>query len=278
MFDSLKYPLAGESGYGNLYPLQVDHIVNESAAWGQFWIMAIIFALFLVFAIYRYGVKKDSVPVFMSATGIIAFFNEGNYDILVHLTQPANSISPVFWTGGQPMGLGFMVGYWGVFTLMTYLAYRSLSKGLTKKKIWKLWGIIALACLIIEIPGVQMGVYIYQGEQTLRIFGYPAYNLWINATGWLLSGLLIVIMDPILKGWKRWLLSVLPCCGFAICWGICDIPVVCALNIANLPVWSMYLLMLVSLALSLLLMRMMISMFAVDSSKRWTIPWEIYKQ
>jgi len=29
MFDSSKYPLAGESGYGNLYPLQVDHIVNE---------------------------------------------------------------------------------------------------------------------------------------------------------------------------------------------------------------------------------------------------------
>jgi len=278
MFESSKYPLAGEFGYGKLYPLQVDHIVDESAAWGQFWIMAVIFVLFVVFAIYRYAAKKDSVPFFMSAAGIIAFFNEGNYDVLVHLTQPANSINPVFWTFGQPMGIGFMVGYWGVFTLMTYLAYRFLSKGLTKNKFWKLWGGIALACLLIEVPGVQMGVYIYQGQQGLRIFGYPAYNLWINASGWLLSGLLITIMAPILKGWKRWLLSVLPCLGFAICWGICDIPVVCALNIANLPLWGFHLLLVISLGLSLMLMKMIVSMFAVDSEKRWTIPWEIYQK
>ena len=98
MFDSSKFPLAGESGYGNLSPLQVDHIVDESAAWGQFWIMAIIFVLFLVFAVYRYVVKKDSVPFFMSATGIIAFFFFFFYDILLHLTHPANSIKPLFCT------------------------------------------------------------------------------------------------------------------------------------------------------------------------------------
>jgi hypothetical protein len=84
-------------------------------------------------------------------------------------------------------------------------------------------------------------------------------------------------MDPILKGWKRCLLSVLPCGGFAICWGISEIPVVCALNIANLPVWSMYLLMLVSLGLSLGIMKMIVSIFATDSLSRWTVPWKIYK-
>ena len=235
--------------------------------------MVAVFVAFVGFALYRYTLKKDSVPLFMSASGIIAFFNEGNYDILVHLTQPANSLLPVFWTGGQPMGLGFMVGYWGVFTLVTYFSYCFLARGLNTKGFWKLWAGIALACLIIEIPGVQMGVYKYQGEQTLRIFGYPAYNLWINATGWLLSGLLIAILAPVLNGWKRWLLSVLPCCGFAISWGICDIPVVCALNIASLPLWAMYALMLVSLGLSIMMMKMITSMFATDSNRRWTIPW-----
>lgn len=277
MFDTSKYPLAGEDGYGNLYPLQINHIVDESAAWGQFWIMAVVFVVFVGYAIYRYAVKKDFVPLFMSGSGIVAFFNEGNYDILVHLTQPANSLHPLFWTGGQPMGIGFMVGYWGVFTLMTYCAYLFVVKGLTTKGFWMLWGGIAVACLVIEIPGVQMGVYKYQGEQTIRVFGYPGYNLWINATGWLLSGLLIAILAPILKGWKRWLLSILPCCGFAICWGISAIPVFCALNIANLPLWGMYLLMVVSLGLAIMMMRMITSMFAVDSDRRWQIPWNYLK-
>jgi hypothetical protein len=231
----------------------------------------------VIYAIYRYTTKKDAVPLFMSGSGIVAFFNEGNLDILMHLTQPANSLRPLFWTGGQPMGLGFMVGYWGVFTLITYFAYLRAARGLTKKQFWTLWGGIAVACLIIEIPGIQMDVYRYQGEQTLRIFGYPAYNVWINATGWLLSGLLIAIMAPVLRGWKRCLLSALPCCGFAISWGVCAIPVACALNIANLPLWGMYLLMLVSLGLSIMMMKFLTSMFAVDSATRWTIPWRYIK-
>lgn len=110
----------------------------------------------------------------------------------------------------------------------------------------------------------------------LRVFGYPAYNLWINATGWMFSGLLIMVFEPVLKGWKRLLLSVIPCLAFAMSWGMCDIPIVCALNIAGMPTWGQWVLMLVSLALALLVSHTLIQIFAKDSEQRWTIPWNIY--
>lgn len=262
--------------YGNLYPFQTDQLVSESAGMGQIVIMAVIFTAFTVFAIYKAVKKKDNVPLFMLGSGLVALFNEGNFDVLVHLTQPANALYPMYWNYGQPMPLGFDLGYLGVFTLMCYAAYALLKKDPTKKGFQKLWIGIAIACLIIEIPGVQMGVYKYNGPQMLRVFGYPAYNLWINATGWLFSGLLIMVFEPVLKGWKRLLLSVIPCLAFAMSWGMCDIPIVCALNIAGMPVWGQWVLMLVSLALSLLVTHTLIRIFAKDSEERWTIPWEIY--
>lgn len=261
--------------YGNLYALQTDQLVSESAGWGQIIIMLIILAAFIAYAVIRYTRKKDSVALFMLGSGLVALFNEGNFDVLVHLTQPANALFPVYWNYGQPMPLGFDLGYLGVFTLMSYAAYYFLKKNPTKKGFWRLWLGIALACLVIEIPGVAMGVYKYQGEQMLRIVGYPAYNLWINATGWLMTGLLIMVFEPILHGWKRLALSLIPCLAFAMAWGMCDIPIVCALNIAGMPVWGQWILMLISLGVALLVTNTLVSIFAKDSDKRWRIPWDI---
>lgn len=263
--------------YGNLYPFQTEQLVSESAGMGQIIIMAVIFAIFIIYSIYKAAAKKDTVPLFMSGAGLVALFNEGNYDVLVHLTQPSNALYPIYWNYGQPMPLGFDLGYLGVFTLMCYVAYVVIKKNPTQKGFRKLWIGIALACLIVEIPGVQMGVYKYNRPQMLTILGYPAYNLWINATGWLFSGLLIVVFEPVLKGWKRLLMSLLPCLGFAMSWGMCAIPIYCALNIAGMPAWGQYVLMVVSLLLSMLVTHTLIEIFAKDSQNRWSIPWEIYK-
>lgn len=264
------------ANYGNLYPYQAEQYVDPAAGMGQILIMLVVFALYIAFAVYRLVKKKDSVPIFMSAAGLVAIFNEGNFDVLVHLTQPGNALFPIYWNYGQPMPLGFDLGYLGVFTLMCYAAYVFLKRDPTIKGFRRLWAGILVACLVIEIPGVQMGVYTYQGEQMLRIMGYPAYNLWINATGWMFAGLLIMIFEPVLKGGRRLLLSVLPCLAFAMAWGMCDIPIVCALNIAGVPLWLKWVLMIVSLLLSLLVSHTLISCFAKDSEKRFIVPWDIY--
>ncbi len=107
----------------------------------------------------------------------------------------------------------------------------------------------------------------------LRILGYPVYNLWINATGWLFSGLLIMVFEPVLAGWKRAALSILPGAAFAIRWGVIDIPTVNALNIQGMTVWGMSILWGGSFVLSILFTATLVEIFAVDSKNRWSIPW-----
>ena len=58
-------------------------------------------------------------------------------------------------------------------------------------------------------------------------------------------------------------------------WGMCDIPIVCALNIAGMPVWGQWILMLVSLGISLLVTNTLVGIFAKDSETKWQIPWNI---
>lgn len=259
--------------YGNLYPLQVDQLVPANAGMGQIIITSVVFLALIVFAIYRKVKHKESTLLWMMGAGILAFFNEGNLEVLVHVTQPANGQYPMFWNYGMPMPLGLGIGYWGIFTLTSYVAYRFLKNGLTIKGFWKLWVGIAISCLIMEIPGVASGAYVYRGEQLLRIGGYPVYNLWINATGWLFSGILIMVFEPILKGWKRLALSLLPGAAFAMSWGVIEIPIVCALNIHNMPLWSMWVLWFVSFGLSILFTKTLASIFASDSPRKWRIPW-----
>ena len=206
---------------------------------------------------------------------MIALFNEVNYDIMVHLTQPSNSLFPIFSVYGFTIPLNFFLGYCGAFTVMCYISYRIVKKFPTKKGLTYLWLGIVVACLVLELPNLLTGIYVYHGEQMLRICGYPIYNLWMNATGWMLCGMLIAAFEPALKGWKRVLLSVLPCLGFAMAWGMCAIPIFSALNIQGLRLIVKYILMFVSFGLAILVSRTAINMLVVDSKTRWKIPWDL---
>ena len=260
--------------YGNLFPLQVDQLAPDFIQMYQLIWTSVILAGVIVYALYRRTRHKDAILLSTMGAGAIAFFNEGNLEVLVHVTQPANAMLPVFWNYGMPMGLGLGIGYVAVFPVVSYIAYRYLKKGLTTRGFIILWAAIGLSNLAMEVPGIAMGEqYVYQPPQMLTIMGFPVYNIWINATSWLFSGVLMYFFVPVLTGWKRPLISLLPFFAFAAGWGIMDVPIVCALNIAGMPVWGQYVLWFVSLGLSLLILTTLHNMVTVSSKSRWRLPW-----
>jgi hypothetical protein len=78
---------------------------------------------------------------------------------------------------------------------------------------------------------------------------------------------------PVLTGWKRPLISLLPFFAFATGWGIMDVPIVCALNIAGMPVWGQWVLWLVSFVLSIIISVTLHNMVVITSKTRWKLPW-----
>ncbi|MBA3036497.1 MAG: hypothetical protein FP814_08395 [Desulfobacterium sp.] len=260
--------------YGNLFPLQVNQLAPDFIQKYQIFWTSLMLVGIIAYAVYRLLRHKDSILLFTMGAGVIAFFNEGNLEVLVHVTQPANTMLPVFWNYGMPMGLGLGIGYVAVFPLVSYIAYRYLKKGLSTRGFIILWAAIALSNLAMEVPGIALGEqYVYQPPQMLTILGFPVYNVWINATSWLFSGVLMYFFVPVLKGWKRPLISLLPFFAFAAGWGIMDVPIVCALNIAGMPAWGQWVLWFASLGLSIIILVTLHNMVTVTSKTRWKLPW-----
>ncbi|MBU1053050.1 MAG: hypothetical protein KKC46_04370 [Proteobacteria bacterium] len=260
--------------YGNLFPLQVDQIAPDFIQKYQLIWTSVILLVVIAYAVYRLIRHKDSILLSTMGAGMIAFFNEGNLEVLVHVTQPANAMLPVFWNYGMPMGLGLGIGYVAIFPVVSYIAYRYLKKGLNTKGFIILWAAIALSNMAMEVPGIAMGEqYVYQPPQMLTIMGFPLYNVWINATSWLFGGVLMYFFVPVLTGWKRPLISLLPFFAFAAGWGIMDVPIVCALNIAGMPAWGQWTLWFISLGLSILILITLHNIVAITSKSRWKLPW-----
>ncbi len=260
--------------YGNLFPLQVNQLAPDFIQKYQIFWTSVMLVGVIAYAIYRLKRHKDSILLFTMGAGVIAFFNEGNLEVLVHVTQPANAMFPVFWNYGMPMPLGLFIGYIAVFPLVSYIAYRYLKKGLNTKGFIILWAAIAVSNMAMEVPGIYLGQqYVYQPPQMLSILGFPVYNIWINATSWLFSGVLMYFFVPVLKGWKRPLISLLPFFAFSAGWGIMDVPIVCALNIANMPAWGQWALWFVSLGLCVIILVTLHNMVTITSKTRWKLPW-----
>ncbi|MFH2046413.1 MAG: hypothetical protein ABIK92_14830 [Pseudomonadota bacterium] len=259
--------------YGNIFPMQVDQLASDSIMIYQIVWMSAILAGIIAYGVYRTIRHKDPILLFTMGSGIIAFFNEGNLEVLVHVTMPVNSIMPVYQAYGIIMPFWMLIGYTAVFPLLSYIAYSYLKKGLETKGFIILWVLFCLFDFVAEVPGVAMGAYVYQPPQMLTFLGFPIYNMWINGTSWLLGGVLMYFFVPILTGWKRPLISLLPFFAFATGWGIIDVPIVIALNFAGMPAWGKWVLWFVSLGLSILIVVTLNSMVTTTSKTRWRLPW-----
>ncbi len=271
---------SGCGDFGNVFPLQVNQIAPEGVQVYQLiWTLGIC-AIVIAYAAYRWARFKDTVLMALMGAGFLAFFNELNLEFLVHVTQSANARWPVYTTYGMPAPLFELTGYVAVFPLFAYIIYRNLIKGMNMKGVWTIFILIAFSDVLME-AGVVSGahpLYRYQPVQVLRILDFPLYNTWINSVAWTMSGVLVYWFEGLFKGLKRPLLSLLPAFAMCIGWGILDVPIVCALNIRNMPVYGQYLLNILSLVLALFMTYLMAIFVGMDSPARLLMPWPLTKK
>jgi len=262
------------NNYGNLFPLQVNQSIPYNMEIFLIICSSVILLSVIIYAIYRLKGHRDPVLLYTMGAGIFAFFNAGNLQVLLHVTQPSNVTYSVFRNYGMPVPLGPGIGYAAIFPLVSYIIYRYIKNGVTKKGLITIWAVTCLADLLIGIPAVAAGFYVYHAPQMLTLFGFPLYNIWINGTSIILGSVMMYFFVPVLTDWKLPAISFLPFFGFAAGWGIMDIPVVLALNSAGMPPWGQWVLLLVSLTFSVLILASLISMVATDSKSKWELPWE----
>jgi hypothetical protein len=77
-----------------------------------------------------------------------------------------------------------------------YLFYRIFDRGIDRRRLFQLWGLVFLVNIALETPGIASNVYTYYGKQPLDIWGFPLWWGFINPLMPMIAGALIYKLKP----------------------------------------------------------------------------------
>jgi hypothetical protein len=112
-----------------------------------------------------------------------------------------------------------------------YLFYRIFEKGIDRRRLFGLWGLVFLVNIALESPGVATSVYTYYGKQPMDLWGFPLWWGIVNPLMPMIAGALIYKLRPHLSLWPLMaaIVMIIPMAdgvaNAAVAW-----PVIAALN------------------------------------------------
>ena len=206
-------------------------IFEVDPAIGLTWhyVTTVIGILLFAWTIYFVFVKRDATPLMMFLGGLVLSLNDPLYNHLFHIRYAENFPGPAF-VGFGIATPGFMpLGYAG-FSVIGYFIYRAFRRGVTMRQVFLLWAAIFFMDVVFEGIPAALGSFTFDGRQPFEFANWGYYLGWMNATGFMAMGALLLFMVPRLHGWRKLLLLTVPMVGhiasvFCIAW-----PLFLALN------------------------------------------------
>ena len=78
--------------------------------------------------------------------------------------------------------------------------YKKMRDGVTVKQLWGFYLIFWIANFILEMPGLNLNIYRYYGEQPFKVFGFPLWMAMTNGLMPLMIGALFNSLRSVLVG------------------------------------------------------------------------------
>jgi hypothetical protein len=254
-----------EMSPGVILPVPADYMANEVVGM-LFTVWAGGFGLAVIpWALYRLFKLKDDVPILMIVGGFICSLLEPMLDMLGHLWWPTNLPGPAFI--GYDLHVPFLIPPCYVFFIaMTgYWAYLKMKQGLDVKGCFTIWLLISMTDVVMEMPGTATGAYTYYGDASFKVFGFPLAWGWLNGTSMFMTGFLLWLVEPHLKGMRRLLLIPVTITAMGASYGMTAWPYFMSLN-WPMPWIGTRLLTLLSLVLCLMTIRFAAAMISANRS------------
>ncbi|MBU0539768.1 MAG: hypothetical protein KKF24_02415 [Gammaproteobacteria bacterium] len=249
LMDKLMQPMIGGA-----LPVPADYAANELVG-NLFTVWAGGFGIAVIpWALYCFFKKGNDIPLLMIFGGLICSLIEPMLDHLGHLWYPTNLPGPAF--VGYDLNVPYLIPPCYVFfiSMTGYWAYTRMKAGLTVKGVFITWFLIAMTDVIMEMPGTATQAYIYYGDASFKVFGFPLAWGWLNGTSMLLVGFLLYLVEPYLRGWNRLFIIPVSVVAMGASYGMTAWPYFMSLN-HDMPWIATRLLTLLSLALCLMIVR-----------------------
>ena len=259
---------------GKILPVPLDYLASDSAATFFTWYAGGFALLVLPWVFIKLFKHRDSVPLMMWIGGLVCSLQESGLDNQGHLWWPTNLPGPAYI--GYDLHVPLLIPPCYVFFIaMTgYWAYTKIRQGLTVAGVFRVWMLIALTDVFMEIPGTSSAAYTYYGDAPFKVLGFPLCWGWLNGTCMLMVGFLLWLVAPYLQqGWRRLLVILVPPVAFGGAYGIVGWPYFNSLN-WPMPVYATWLWAAASLVLCLVVVRFIAAVVAHASAAHVASPLE----
>jgi len=239
-------------------------MVMPQAAQTFFMVANVVICLIALIVAQGYRRRSgSSVGFLLLAAGALTVLNEPAVDILGLCWFAAHGSTPLFTAWGVTIPAFMLPVYCWYVGGQALLALMLLEKGATGKQIFRLYGAFALINVLLEVPGLKMGIYAYYGNQPFVILGFPCWWVVCNALMPIVMAAIVFRLQPLLKGPPRLLLVFTGPMAAGLCNGAIAMPVWLTLN-SGAPLWATHVAALLSLGMGLTLALLVSQMVASD--------------
>jgi hypothetical protein len=177
-------------------------------------IITINCVIIIAAAIYALRLCKQSgspIPILLLVGGAFTNLAEPFVDLGGACWHPIIGQDAIFENMDRPMPLWLLTTYIAYFGMLPMLIYHSFSKGATTRTMWMWFLIPVIVDIVLEEALLSQSdhLYLYYANQPLRLHTFPIWWTTSNTIGVFLSGVVMTIFAPLLRGWR---LMLVPLC------------------------------------------------------------------
>jgi hypothetical protein len=172
--------------------------LSMPAGWERVYTAACLVALVAMGAnaIRLWRADRDTLPLALMGAGALCVLLEPLVDVLGLCWYPRGSNYELFELMGRPIPFLVLPGYTFFMGGLTVIALRTLAtRG--PQGLLRLYPLMIALELPFELLANQTGVYVYYGQQPLRVWDFPVWWLFVNTMVPIVAAVLI---RP-LRGW-----------------------------------------------------------------------------
>ncbi len=160
----------------------------------------VVLALVMVWVIRDTRRSGSAIPIFIMGGAVVASLTECIWDTLGAVWYPQHGHVPLYRIFNVSVPLWMLAAYPCYLGGLGNYVYKRLNEGMTQSQFWKFYALAWFANFLLEIPVLQMGVYVYHGPQPFMLFGFPLWQAMGNSLMPVVIGTTVYVWRDLFRG------------------------------------------------------------------------------
>lgn len=166
-------------------------------------VCGVIITLAVLFTLRQWSRSGSPVLLLLILGGALTNLLEPFVDLAAACWHPIVGQHTLFENMARPMPVWLLFAYVAYFGVLPMIMYHAFSRGISTRAMW-LWFLVPVAADIVleeSLMSLSSTLYVYYGNQPLRLHTFPLWWAATNTIGVYLSAVMMTIFVPRLRGW-----------------------------------------------------------------------------